>query len=192
MARIKEKWHGLSKKRRLIIIAIPILVILGITGGTSFTLKHLAENPSACGKCHIMQPYVNSYYESNFTGSVHAKAEPSVKCKDCHYVTLVQQTKELIAFVTGSYETPLKLSVQVQNRCISCHTIKETIGVIRSKPEFVEDPRLSYHLTVENGKSGCSDPQAELVKCQDCHRVHSAGKNYCATCHSSSFSSPNK
>ena len=192
MARIKEKWQGLSKKRRLLIIAIPILVILGVTGGASFTLKHLGENPSACGKCHIMQPYVKSYYDSNSIDSVHAKAEPKVMCKDCHRVTLVQQTKELIDFVTGNYETPIKQRVQEQDLCANCHTLKGITALVSSKPEFTENPRLSYHLTVRNGKVGCSDPRAELVRCQDCHRVHRAGRNYCATCHSSSFSDPKK
>ncbi len=192
MRGIKERWQGLSKKRRLIIIIIPTIVILGIAGGVPITLKYFADNPSACGNCHIMQPYVESYYDSNFIDSVHSKAELAVKCKDCHYVTLVQQTKELIAFVTGNYEIPLKQSVQVQNRCISCHTIKETIGVIRSKPEFIENPRLSYHLTVENGKVGCYDGRAALVECQDCHRAHEAGVNYCIQCHYVRFGAPTK
>ena len=193
MARIKEKWQGLSKKKRLIIIIVPIVVILGIAGGVSLTLKYFGENPSACGNCHIMQPYVKSYYDSIFIDSVHAKAEPKVMCKDCHSVTLVRQTKELIDFVTGNYETPLKQRVQEQNLCANCHTQKGIIALVSSKLEFTENPRLSYHLTVGDNKVRCYyDPRAEMVICQTCHRVHRAGTNYCATCHSSSFSSPSK
>ena len=192
MRGIRERWQGLSKKGKLIVVIIPAVVILGIAGGMSVTLGYYAENPTACGNCHIIQPNVKSYYGSNFMDSVHAKAEPEVKCKDCHYVTLVQQTKELISFITGNYETPLKHNVQVQNRCIECHTIEETLSAIRSKPEFAEDPRLSYHLTVENGKVGCYDGRAAIVGCQDCHRAHETGVNYCINCHYVKFGAPVK
>jgi hypothetical protein len=192
MRGIRERWQGLSKKWRLIIGIIPVIVILAIAIGVSITLNYFAENPSACGNCHIMQTYVNSYYDSNLMDSVHAKAEPEVKCKDCHQVTLVQQTKELIDFVTGNYETPLKQNVQIQNRCINCHTLNATVGAIRSKPEFTEDQKLSYHLTVENGKVGCYDGRAAIVGCQDCHGAHKAGVNYCIQCHYVKFGAPKK
>lgn len=191
MPRIKEWWRGLSKKWRLVIIILPVIGVLGV-GGVTGTLGYLAENPSACGKCHLMQPYVNSYYESSFIDSVHTRAERDVKCNNCHYVTLVQKTKELIAFVTGNYETPLKHNVQTQKFCMGCHPVNEITDAIRNRPNFAENPLLSYHLTVEAGKAGCRDPRAELVQCQDCHRVHRAGVNYCATCHSWSFSAPSK
>lgn len=177
----------------MIIIVLAIVALLaGGAAGVENTLKYFAGNPSACGKCHIMQPYVNSYYESSFIDSVHSKAERDVKCNNCHQVTLIQQTKELIAFVTGHYETPLKQHVQAQEFCTGCHPAKEITDSIRSRPEFAENPLLSYHLATEGGKKGCRDPRAELVQCQDCHKVHRTGVNYCATCHSSSFTAPNK
>jgi len=194
MQRTKEWWRGLSKKWKLVIIIVPVMVALGVGGaaGAAGTLEYFAENPSACGKCHIMQPYVNSYYESSFIDSAHARAEQDVKCKDCHYVTLVQQTKELIAFVTGNYETPLKHNVRAQEFCAGCHPAKEITDAIGNRPNFAENPLLSYHLTVEAGKAGCRDPRAEFVQCQDCHKVHRSGVNYCASCHSWSFSAPSK
>ena len=194
MAKIKERWRGLSRKRRLVIITVSAIVALGVGGaaGAAHTLTYLAENPSACGRCHLMQPYVDSYYESNFIDSVHARAERDVKCKNCHQVTLLQQTKQLISFVTGSYETPLKQNVQAQKFCSGCHPAKEITAALRSRPNFADNHLLSYHLTVEAGKIGCRDPRAELVQCQDCHKVHRTGVNYCATCHSSSFTAPNK
>lgn len=158
----------------------------------SVALENLAENPAACGRCHLMQPYVDSYYKSNFIDSVHAKAVMDVKCKNCHQVTLLQQTKQLVSFVTGSYEIPLKQNVQAQKFCSDCHPAKEITAAVRSRPDFAENPLFSYHLTAEEGKIGCRDLRAELVRCQDCHRVHRAGVNYCATCHSSSFSAPSK
>lgn len=194
MQRIKEWWQGLSKKWRLgIIIGLVVggLVWGGVAGATR-ALEYAAEDPSTCGTCHIMQPNVNSYYESNFIDNVHAKAEPIVKCKDCHQVTLIQRIKELITFATGQYATPLRQHVRAQEFCIGCHPAKEITDFIRSRPEFAENPLLSYHLATEGGKKGCRDPSAELVQCQDCHRVHRAGVNYCATCHSSSFTAPNK
>lgn len=194
MPRIKERWRGLSKKWKLVILALPAMAILGV-GGTTIAAGTLysAGNPFACGKCHIMQPYVDSYYKSSFIDSIHASSERDVKCNNCHRTTLVQQTKQLIAFVIRSYETPLKQDVQAQNFCTDCHLVEEVTGAVRSKPEFAENSLLSYHLTVEARKNeGCEDPRAELVRCQDCHRAHRAGVNYCATCHSVSFIAPNK
>lgn len=184
----------MSKKWRLVIIIIPAMVVLGVGGmaGAAGAAGYSSENPSACGKCHLMQSYVNSYYESNFIDSVHARAERGVKCKNCHSVTLVQQTKQIIAFITKSYETPLKQNVQAQKFCTGCHPAKEITAAVRNRPNFAENPLSSYHLTVEGGKIGCRDPRAELVRCQDCHQAHRAGVNYCATCHSSSFSAPDK
>ncbi len=194
MRGIKEWWQGLSRKWRLWIIIGLVVAGLGWGGvaGATRALEHSTEDPSTCGKCHIMQPYVNSYYESNFIDSVHAKAERDVKCKNCHHVTLIQQTKELIAFVTGHYDTPLRQHVRAQEFCTGCHTAKEITDSIRSRPEFAENTLLSYHLATEGGKRGCRDPRAELVQCQDCHKVHRTGVNYCATCHSSGFTAPNK
>ena len=194
MQEIKVRWQGLSKKRKLLVIIIAAIVTLGVGGAIAAanTLNYLAENPSACGKCHIMQPYVNSYFESSFIDSVHGKAERDVKCKNCHYVTFMQKTKELISFVIGSYETPLKHNVQAQEFCTGCHPVTEITSAIRNRQDFVDNPLLSYHLTVEGGKSGCRDPRAELVRCQDCHRVHRVGVDYCASCHSSGFSVPSK
>lgn len=194
MQRIKVWWQGLSRKLRLWIIIGLVVVGLGWGGvaGATRALEYSAEDPSNCGKCHIMKPNVNSYYESNFIDSVHAKAEPAVKCKNCHQVTLIQQTKELISFVTGHYDTPLKQHVQAQEFCTGCHPAAEITESIRSMPKFAENTLLSYHLATGGGKKGCRDPRAELVQCQDCHKVHQTGVNYCATCHSSSFTAPSK
>ena len=194
MQKVKEWWQALSRKWRLCIIIG--LVVVGlvwvVVAGAAKVLEYAKENPSTCGKCHIMQPYVNSYYESNFIDNVHAKAEPDVKCKNCHQVTLMEQTKELISFVTGSYDTPLRQHVQAQGFCTGCHPATEITNSIRSMPKFAENPLLSYHLATAGGKNGCRDPRAELVQCQDCHKVHRTGVNYCAACHTSGFTAPNK
>ena len=194
MPRVNEWWRGLSKKWRLAIIIVPAMVVLGVGGmaGAAGATGYSSENPSACGKCHLMQSYVSSYYESNFLDSVHARAERDVKCKNCHQMALLQQTQQLISFVPGSYETPLKQNVQAQKLCSGCHPAKEITAAVRNRPNFAENPLSSYHLTVEGGRIGCRDPRAELVRCQDCHQSHRAGVNYCATCHSSRFSAPDK
>jgi hypothetical protein len=183
MRGIKDRWRDLSKIWRLVICIAPPIFVLGAVGGANLALGHFAENPSACGTCHLMQSYVDSYYKSNFLDRAHGQSHPAVKCKDCHSMTLIQQSKQLIVFVTGSYKLPLKQTIQGQELCIGCHPDYKILGALRKKPKFVEDPSLSFHLRVEFGRPGCRDPQADLPQCQDCHRAHGARVNYCTTCH---------
>ncbi len=192
MRGIRDRWRDLSKNWRLVTFIVPPIFVLGVVGGVNLALGHFAENPSACGTCHLMQPYVDSYYESNFLDRAHGQSHPAVKCKDCHSMTLIQQTKQVIAFVTANYKLPLKQTIQLQKSCTDCHPDNKTLDTVRKRPKFVENPSLSYHLTVEFGRPGCRDPQAELPQCQDCHRAHSVRVNYCATCHYSfDFNVPN-
>ncbi len=152
----------------------------------------MADNPSACGKCHVMQPYVNSYYSSDFLDSLHSKTQRPVKCDDCHKESLIQQSKEVLAFVTGKYQTPITQRPDTQSACVACHPVSQIADPIRNDPKFVEDSKLSYHLTQEKGRVGCYDPRVSIMRCEDCHRAHEPAVNYCIECHYVEFQAPNK
>ena len=178
----------LSKRWKIALIVLPAVAVLGVVGGAVAAREYLADNPAACGNCHAMQPYVESYFNSNFMVSVHAASEPVVKCEDCHQQSILQQAGELISQIRGNYTVSAK-NVNTQASCMSCHQADLIIETIKTRPEFVADPTLSYHLNATNSKA-CRDPRAELVKCQDCHKSHQSGVNYCGTCHTSKFGTP--
>jgi hypothetical protein len=179
MSRIKEWWQSISRKWRLVIISLSAIVVLGV-GGVYGSLAYFAANPSACGACHFIEPYVESYYESDFLDNVHAEAEDEVKCKECHVVTLDQIVKEGRAFVTGDYELPLETTFfYEQESCLACHSLEDVQGATKDdwkgRSAVYFDPHDSPHLTGEKG----------YIECQWCHRAHdkSRGMTYCLGCH---------
>jgi hypothetical protein len=184
MSRIKEWWLSISRKWRLVIISLSAIVVLGV-GGVYGSLAYFEANPSACGACHLMDSYVESYYESDFLDNAHAQAEDPVKCKDCHVVTLDQIVKEGRAFVTGDYELPLETRFfYEQEFCLKCHSFEDVQKT--TKDDWQDrglqfDPHDSPHLTAESGVW-----EGGYVECQWCHRGHdeSQGILSCTTvCH---------
>ncbi len=175
MSRIKEWWQSISRKWRLAIIIVAAGVILGV-GGTYGSLAYFKANPSACSICHVIEPYVELYYESDFMDNAHAILDPPVKCKDCHHATLVQLTKELITSVTGNYEEPLVQREYEQEFCTSCHAVEDVFEATNrdNRPEFDLNPHWNHLPDVKEG----------IVECQECHRAHRGGLNFCyEKCH---------
>jgi nitrate/TMAO reductase-like tetraheme cytochrome c subunit len=180
----------LSKKWKIaIIVLLAVIVLIGV-GGAVVAREYLADNPEACGTCHAMEANVQSYLNSNYLDSAHAASKPQVKCEGCHQQSVLQQAGELISTVRGNYTVSAR-DVNTQAACTSCHPVDVIIAAVKNRPEFVADPKTSYHLNAGNAKA-CRDPRAELVKCQDCHKSHDDGVNYCATCHTSKFGTPVK
>ena len=178
----------MSRKWQMVIIGIVVGVILIFGGGTVVANGYFADNPASCGKCHAMESNVQSYLTSNFMDNAHAAGKQSVKCEDCHQQSIMQKAGELISTVKGNYSVSAK-DVNTSAACKSCHPNAQIVAAVQVRPDFVANPKLSYHLNSQNAKA-CRDPRAELVKCQDCHKSHEPGVNYCATCHTSAFGTP--
>jgi hypothetical protein len=184
MSRIKAWWQSISRKWRLAIIIVAAGVILGV-GGVYGSLAYFAANPSACGTCHLIDPYVESYYESDFLDNAHAEAEDQVKCKECHDVALIQIAAELVTFVTGNYELPLEQREYPQEFCTTCHPVEDVLEATTkaNRPEFERNPHWNHIELVEG-----------IVECQECHRAHRGGLNFCyENCHGLGYGyTPNK
>ncbi len=179
MSRIKEWWQSISRKWRLAIIIVAAGVILGVVG-VNVSLAYFAANPSACGMCHFIDPYVESYYESDFLDTAHAEAEDQVKCKQCHVVALPQIVKELMNYVIGNYELPLVQRAYQQEFCTSCHPVEDVFEATNrdNRPEFEQNPHWNHLPDVKEG----------IVECQECHRAHRSGLNFCyEKCHDADF-----
>jgi len=178
----------MSTKLKIILAVVLIVAVLVIGGGTVLAGGFFADSPEACGKCHLMQPWVESYLQSDFLDNVHAAPIQVAKCENCHRQSLFQKANEVFSYARGQRTVSGK-NVNTQAACSTCHQPARIVEAVQSRPEFISNPELSYHLNAENAKA-CRDPRAELVRCQDCHKSHQAGVNYCATCHMSPFGVP--
>lgn len=184
MTRIKEWWLRRSKKWKLVIIIVPVAVAMIGVGGVYGSLAYFEANPSACGVCHFIQPYVDSYYESDFLDNAHAKAEDQVKCKDCHVTTLTQIALEGINFVLGNYELPLETRKYSQEFCFACHgNYEEIIELTKDlvEPVLIFDVNEGKLKTVEFNRHASHYGE---VECSVCHKIHREQEDYCARCHS--------
>lgn len=178
----------LSKKWKIILIIVPAAAGLVIAGGAAATSKYMGSDPAACGKCHVMRTYVQSYFSSTHLDNVHAGNKPAIKCEDCHRQTILQKSSELVSFLTGT-DSVSGRNVVTNPACLGCHRITSINEGVQNKPGFAADPEGSYHLNADIAKA-CRDPRAELVQCQDCHKVHKAPENYCSTCHDRPYVTP--
>ena len=169
MSRIKEWWLRRSKKWKLVIIIVPVAVAIIGVGGAYGALAYFEANPSACGTCHVIQPYVDSYYESDFLDNAHAQAEDPVNCKRCHKYTIPEIVAELVTFIIGDYELPLRARKFPQENCfVGCHgSYEEIILLTKTEQEF---NRHESHFG--------------QVDCWVCHKMHRAQEDYCTKCHS--------
>ena len=188
MEEVTLKKNGkFSKKMKIAVIVVVAVIALLVFGGVALATTYFADNPAACGKCHVMQNWVDSYSGSQLLDNTHASSN-AAKCTDCHQQSVMQKASELLSFIKGGYTVSAK-DVNTQSACLNCHQPDKITEAVSVLPEFVSDPKASYHINWENAKA-CRDPRAELVKCQDCHKTHESGVNYCATCHTSAFSVP--
>lgn len=171
MPRIKEWWLRKSKKWKLVIIIVPVVALIGV-GGTYGSLAYFAANPSACATCHLLQPYVDSWQESEFLDNAHAEAEDSVNCKACHKSTIPELIGELTAFILEDYELPLRARKFPQENCfLGCHgSYEKIIELTKTEQEF------NRH-----------DSHFGQIDCWVCHKMHREQEDYCALagCHAS-------
>ena len=65
----KPNWFKIS------IIANAVLLVVLVVGLASLEIIHQSDtNPAFCATCHVMQPNVDSYLNSNNLDAVHAQA----------------------------------------------------------------------------------------------------------------------
>ncbi len=161
----------MSRKRKLVLIVLPSIVALGVIGGVA-SLQIFERVPSACGVCHAVKPYVESYQVSGNVDKAHADAEETVVCSDCHKSSISDKINELVVQINGDYPDPLEEVMNIPNMkdiCLSCHPTEEIEYATRL---YALDPHYSDHF----GQMDCSL----------CHKVHldRPRSNYCRdTCH---------
>lgn len=112
-----------------------------------------------------MQPYYDTYSESDYLVHAHAvNEEEELVCHDCHHATVEEQVNELILYVTGDYLTPLEERDFGEKFCLECHELEEVI------------------TTTDFEESNPHDSHNELL-CSECHKMHRESEIYCSECH---------
>jgi hypothetical protein len=164
MARVKDWWSHISKKRRLVLVIALVAVAVVAVGGLALWEYH--ENPQFCGTCHIMQTYVESWKSEPFLAYAHAEA--GVTCLMCHEPTIQQQVDEVVKFVTKDYETPLSEREFPNEFCFGCHEHGSYAEVSQRTAGLALNPHDSHF-----GERDCTL----------CHNVHRDSQDYCAPCH---------
>jgi hypothetical protein len=158
----------MSRKRIIVIAVLLGVVVIGGVGAVGFWQYH--EQPEFCATCHIMEPYLESWEESDY--GAHAHAQYDIACLDCHEPTLEQQIDELIVYVQGDYEIPLGELKYPKESCYGCHEHG-------SYEQIVE---MTAHLEEEVGGNPHNSHYGEM-ECRLCHKMHEESEDYCSQCH---------
>lgn len=157
----EQRSSRFSKKKVLLTIAL--LVVVVAAGGGIYLLK-ASDDPSFCNVCHIMEPYYESWKDSNLLANKHA--EEDVECHDCHEPSLSTQVEEGVKYVTGNYQDPLEKREFSKDFCLECHDDFESI---KAATDFEEGNPHDSH----------NDDQ----ECNLCHNMHQESQVTCAECH---------
>jgi nitrate/TMAO reductase-like tetraheme cytochrome c subunit len=155
----------MSRKKIVVVAVLLAVVVLGGVGAVGLWQYH--EQPEFCATCHIMDPYLKSWQASDY--GVHAHAEHDVACLDCHEPTIQQQMNELMIYVQGDYEVPLKPLKYPSEECLECH----------EHGSYDEVVAMTAHLDEEVGANPHDSHYGEM-ECRLCHKMHQESEDYCA------------
>jgi nitrate/TMAO reductase-like tetraheme cytochrome c subunit len=154
-------------RKRVVATALLAVVVLGGVGAVGFWEYH--ERPEFCGTCHIMDPYVESWQESDYGAYAHAIAD--VTCLECHVPTIEQQVNELVVYMQGDFEVPLEQREYPMEFCFDCHEANEHASY-EQVVQLTADLELNPH-----------DSHLGEIECDVCHKMHGVSVDYCAQCH---------
>ncbi len=163
-------------KRRIVIIGVLLGVVL-IGGVGAIGLWNYHEQPQFCATCHIMDPYLESWQDSDYGAYAHAVDD--VACLDCHEPTTEQQVHEVVVYMQGDFTVPLQEREFGNEFCFDCHLPNEHTTyekVIQLTTGFELNPHSS-HLVGQ-------------IDCNLCHKMHDASDDYCGYCHGAVATNP--
>jgi cytochrome c nitrite reductase small subunit len=165
----------MSRKRIVVIAVLLAVVVLGGAGAAGLWRYH--EQPEFCGTCHVMDPYLESWQSLSLGANAHARHD--VACLDCHEPTVDQQMNELMVYIQGDYEVPLKGFKYPKEACLECHEHG-------SYEQLVE---MTAGLEAETGANPHGSHYGEM-ECRLCHSMHQESEDYCSQCHAYGWEVP--
>lgn len=164
MQRLKTVLDFIKKKPLFSIACLFVCLI-----GAHFAMQAVEKVPDvACSPCHVMEPYVAAYHDSDLLSHAHAAAK--VECIDCHENGLDDKIQETVWYVTDDFDDPPLKRAFPNEMCTKCHT---DIDAIIAKTNYEEANPHNSHI-------------GDLT-CSDCHKMHNPSKALCADCHNFAF-----
>ena len=183
----------LGKRRVLIVLGstFAVAAFLAITaGGFAFWWT---SQPSFCGRCHPMKPFVQAWEESS---------HKDVTCENCHTTPglfgfvggKVAGLQVVASYVSGDYED-WSFNAAVPNAsCLQCHEsileksihTRGKVDALVSHSNIVQGGAkcIGCHSTVAHGSSVPigSQTHATMASCMKCHNDKTAPLR-CRLCH---------
>ena len=157
--------HLLHKGTYHMLLLVGMLAIPGIAlmSTSSFVLDE-TEKVSACGSCHVMEPFINDLMnpDSSTLAARHYKNRwiADHQCFSCHTTYGAHGTiagkrdgfRHWLLYVTHTWKEPIKYSGNYPNSvCLVCHGGTRKFGEVKSHGALF------------------SDLDADRVKCSTCH-----------------------
>ena len=87
-------------------------------------------------------------------------------------IPMKEQVTELVTYVRGNYQTPLRERRFSKEFCLGCH----------EHESYAQLAEMTKALEEEIGANPHDSHYGEL-ECRLCHKVHRASQDYCANCH---------
>lgn len=173
MARWRGMWTGLRDLLSLgplkIAVQLAILIVILAAVGTVGFIEYSGQ-PSFCRKCHIMEPYYESWKTSTHN---------QVPCIDCHYAPGIkaeamgkfQAANQVVKYVTGTYG--LKPWAEIEDAaCLrsGCH-------VTRQLEQEVNFQGIRFNHAAHLGELR----RGKQLRCTSCHSQIVQGEHVTVT-----------
>lgn len=183
---------GVGRRRLLVggavMLGLPALALAGMTAYGVWA----TSQPSFCGRCHVMKPYVQAWEASPHRG---------VNCEQCHIAPgpaafvggKIAGMQVVINYWTGNYEQDRSFNAVVPNSsCLRCHesvlegTVVGADGLRVSHSGIVSlgAKCMTCHSTVahESAMKVGARTYPDMDTCFRCHDGTTASAG-CTTCH---------
>jgi hypothetical protein len=195
----RQNWSHRKNNRRmerdyLQEIKPPLLLLLFLISLTIIIVgyryyRHTQENPEFCLSCHLMKEAYKTWEKSKHSDII---------CQTCHRLSLIEQNKLLIAFVTGTKSVRETHGRQKPwQACKECHFPDIEQGAISDSKTFGHARHVftkkincsECHIGGASNSSGdLHEFKPESDACLKCHKdrlVHGLGMEglQCLNCH---------
>jgi nitrate/TMAO reductase-like tetraheme cytochrome c subunit len=190
---VRRGLFGVGRRRLLIggsvMLGVPLIAMVGVS---AYSL-HATSQPSFCGNCHVMQPYIDAWH-----GSTHGE----VNCEECHIPPggaafvggKIGSIQVVIDYWRGNYDMDRSFSAVVSNAsCLRCHESLVTEGPITTSEGLIVDHRgiirlgekcMTCHSTVAH-EAVMPVGARTFPTMQTCFKCHdgTTASTQCSLCH---------
>jgi len=155
-----------------LLIAMIVTVVTASLASSDIWLKHRIQTTDYCSNCHVIEPYYNSWKNSDYLANTHAQA--GITCQDCHTQTTRGALKEIFKNVTHDFKEPLKDQSARPVDCLQCHgsyaDLAEATKNLQGPDGFLlgRNPHNSHWGQID---------------CGICHKMHKPSVDFCSGCH---------